>query len=124
MKKNLFVLFVFSLIHISQAPLLKSQKAKFGHLSVDHGLSQNTVGSIVQDQYGFMWFGTGDGLNRYDGYSFRIFKNDPRDSNSISSNYLYCLYLDNDSMLWIGLGNGILDRFNLKTNQFTHFYLP
>ena len=124
MKKNLFVLFVFSLIHISIAPLVKSQKAKFGHLSVDHGLSQNNVGSIVQDQYGFIWFGTGDGLNRFDGYTFRIFKNDPRDSNSISSNYLYCLYLDNDSMLWIGFDNGIIDRLNLKTNRFTHFHLP
>lgn len=122
--KVLFTLFLFCLIHFGQPSFLKSQEAKFSHLSVDQGLSQNGVGSIVQDQNGFMWFATGDGLNRYDGYSFVVFKNDPKDSSSIYSNSINCLYLDKNSMLWIGFNNGVFDRFNSKKNQFTHFSLP
>ncbi|MCE9538211.1 MAG: hypothetical protein K8R85_03210 [Bacteroidetes bacterium] len=124
MTKIRVALFLFVIIHISQPPLLISQIAKFGHLSVDQGLSQNSVGSIVQDYNGFMWFATADGLNRYDGYTFRIFKNDPKDTNSIYSNNIHCLYLDKDSILWLGFNNGRIDCFNSKTNHFTHFYLP
>ena len=124
MNKILFILFFFTLIHIYEPSLLLSQKAKFSHLSVDQGLSHNSVVSIVQDQNGFMWFATGDGLNRFDGYTFRIYKNDPKDTNSLHSNGLRSLYLDKDSVLWIGFNNGTIDRFNSKTNHFTHFYLP
>lgn len=124
MNKLVIAFFVLALIHLSQPLFLKSQASKFAHLSIDQGLSQNSVGSIVQDQFGFMWFATADGLNRYDGYSFRAFKNDPKDNTTISSNVVHCLYLDNDSLLWIGLSNGKIDCYNFKTNHFTHFHLP
>ena len=121
MNKILFALFV--LFYLGHPSFVQSQEVRFTHLSVDRGLSQNSVHSIIQDQNGFMWFATSDGLNRYDGYSFRIFKNEPTDSNSIYSNNIHCLYID-DSTLWIGFGNGTIDCFNAKKNFFTHIHLP
>lgn len=72
MNKLLFILFSFTLIHIYEPSILLSQNAKFSHLSVDQGLSHNSVASIVRDQNGFMRSATGDGLNSFDGYTFRI----------------------------------------------------
>ena len=62
------------------------QMLRFKNISLDEGLSQSVVLDIVQDDLGFLWFATQDGLNRYDGYDFKVFKNDPRSTNSISSN--------------------------------------
>ncbi|HEY6435238.1 MAG TPA: two-component regulator propeller domain-containing protein, partial [Ignavibacteriaceae bacterium] len=69
---------------------LQAQKndLKFEHISIEHGLSQSTVHSIIQDKYGFIWIGTEDGLNRYDGYNFIVYRNDREDPNSIASNQI------------------------------------
>jgi len=64
---------------------------KFEHLSLEDGLSQSTVYAILQDNKGFMWFGTQDGLNRYDGYQFTIYRHNPTDSNSLSHNEIFTL---------------------------------
>ena len=60
----------------------------FTHLTTTRGLSQSTVNCILKDRFGFMWFGTQDGLNRYDGYNFQVYRNGPGDTSSISSNYI------------------------------------
>jgi signal transduction histidine kinase/ligand-binding sensor domain-containing protein len=91
---------------------------KFEALGINEGLSQGMVMSIVQDRYGFMWFGTKDGLNRYDGYRFKVFRNNVRDSASLSSNYVQCIYEDAGGRLWIGTPNG-LNLFNRSSETFT-----
>ncbi len=93
---------------------------RFEHISVDQGLSQSTVTSIIQDKTGFMWFGTGDGLNRYDGYTFKIFSRDPSDTSSLSDNGVSALLEDRSGVIWVGTGNG-LNRFDDTTETFTHY---
>jgi signal transduction histidine kinase/ligand-binding sensor domain-containing protein/DNA-binding response OmpR family regulator len=90
---------------------------KFEHLSIANGLSHNTVTGIIQDHKGFIWIGTNDGLNLYDGYSFRVFKADAFDSTSISSNKITKLLEDSKERIWIGTRNG-LSYFDWKTFNF------
>ena len=95
-----------------------SQSITFNHLTVENGLSSNTVYSIIQDQAGFLWFGTDDGLNRYDGYNFKVFRQDPDDSNSVSSNNIWSLMVDHSGNIWIGTKAGELNRYNPRTEKF------
>lgn len=75
---------------------------RFTHLNVNQGLSHSNVQSIVKDRHGFMWFGTQNGLNKYDGYRFTVYRNNPKDSNSIPFNDIRCLFEDGQGRLWIG----------------------
>ena len=84
-------------------------------------MSQSIVESIVQDHRGFLWFGTEEGLNRYDGYKFTVIKNDPRDTNTISYNHITTLFVDRSGILWIGTYNGGLNRYDLRTECVTRF---
>lgn len=95
---------------------------RFDHLTVEDGLSQSSVWAIVQDRQGFLWFGTEEGLNRYDGLGFEIFKHDPQNPNSLQSNVISSLYLDRSGDLWIGTTSG-LDRYRISQNEFDHYPL-
>ena len=95
--------------------------SSFKHLSTDDGLSQNSVNTIYQDHRGFMWFGTQDGLNRYDGYDFLQFRNERGNNNSISNNYIWDLYEDENHILWIATFGGGLNSLNLTTNETQHY---
>lgn len=97
------------------------QEIKFEHISLQQGLSQTSVFSIAQDRKGFMWFATQDGLNRYDGYSFLVYRHDPQDSSSLSDNYVTALLVTRDGTLWAGTRGGGLNRFIPRTAQFTHY---
>lgn len=110
---------VFSLF-ISFITLLSAQSGpiKFKHLTSDDGLSQNYISCIIQDQKGFMWFGTKDGLNRYDGYNFVIYQHDPFDSTSISDNFITTLLEDSRGYIWVGTLNGGLNIFERETETF------
>ena len=79
----------------------------FDRLSLKHGLSQASVYSIVQDNQGFLWFATVDGLNRYDGYQFKVFRHNPDDPHSISHNDINALTIDATDTLWIGTADGL-----------------
>lgn len=92
----------------------------FKNLSVQNGLSQNTVNAILQDKQGFMWFGTKDGLNRYDGLSFRKFKHDNRSRQSIGNNFITALYEDAEGNIWIGTDVGLYVYYPEK-DSFLHF---
>jgi ligand-binding sensor domain-containing protein/serine phosphatase RsbU (regulator of sigma subunit) len=94
-----------------------SQEYKFSHITAEQGLSMNTVKCILQDSRGFMWFGTEDGLNRYDGYKITVFKHNPLDSNSLSNNFINALYQDKRNTLWIGTEGGGLNSYNLSTGK-------
>jgi two-component system sensor histidine kinase ChiS len=76
-------------------------EVRFENIAVKDGLSQSTVFCIVQDIRGFMWFGTEDGLNKYDGYSFTVYKHDPQDLQSLSDNTIFSIYEDQSGVLWI-----------------------
>ena len=91
----------------------------FQKLTINEGLSQGMVNTIIQDRYGFMWFGTKDGLNRYDGYSFKVFRHDPADSTSIRESTITGLAEDQQGHLWVGTATGV-DLFDRTTERFIH----
>ncbi|MCK5146146.1 PAS domain-containing protein, partial [bacterium] len=97
-----------------------NKESRFVRISLEQGLSQVSVYCIMQDTRGFMWFGTEEGLNKYDGYDFTIYRHDPDDINSLTSNYLLSLFEDSEGYLWIGTRGG-LNRFDSKAEKFTRF---
>ncbi len=99
----------------------QQQDIKFDHLTMEDGLSSNIVFDIVQDKRGFMWFGTIDGLNRYDGHMFTIYRNDPNDSLSLANNSVFKLYLDHAGILWIGSDYGGLCRYDSNRDVFIRY---
>jgi signal transduction histidine kinase/CheY-like chemotaxis protein/ligand-binding sensor domain-containing protein len=94
---------------------------KFGHLTTNDGLSQSTILCMFQDTRGFMWFGTLDGLNKYDGYKFTLYRNDPKDSSSLSYNIVKSIVEDSAGNLWIGTLGGGINKFNREKEKFTHY---
>ena len=93
----------------------------FHHLTVADGLSQNTISAILHDSRGFMWFGTQDGLNRYDGYEFRVFRHDRDDSNSLSANWIWSVDEDSSGHIWASTFGGGLSRFDRFSEKFITF---
>ncbi len=96
-------------------------KIEFDHLSVEQGLSNVVVNCIFQDKQGYIWIGTGVGLNRYDGNSFKIFNNNPDDPKSLSHDMVLSIYEDIQGRLWIGTAEG-LNSFDHQTEEFKHHY--
>ena len=103
-----------------RVPVVPGDDIIFRELSNVKGLSQTRVLQIVQDDQGFMWFGTQYGLDRYDGHTFRVFTPVPGRVNSLSGAYIYSLFKDHAGMLWIGCDQ-FLDRFDPTTETFTHY---
>jgi len=101
-------------------PVVDGKGIRFTRLSTDDGLSQTRVSQIVQDDQGFMWFGSQYGLNRYDGYKFKVFKHEPGNPNSLSGVFIYSLFKDRSGSLWIGC-EGFLDKYDPVTDTFTHY---
>lgn len=99
---------------------VRSQEFKFSHITSEQGLSMGVVNCVLQDSRGFMWFGTQDGLNKYDGYNITVFKNNQLDSNSLSNNFINALYETKNGELIIGTNGGGFDSYNLSTGKFTH----
>lgn len=116
---SVLILFMFSLILSSE--LQKKTELEFSHLSIVDGLSQSLVMSICQDRYGYMWFGTQDGLNRYDGKAFKVYKHSQKDPNSIISSNIRVVMEDSYGELWIGTNNGGLSRFRRNSDDFENF---
>ncbi|MGD0590882.1 MAG: two-component regulator propeller domain-containing protein, partial [Bacteroidota bacterium] len=113
-----FLVFIGVLIYIfPQVAEAQTQNIRFKHLTVNDGLSHSWVHSICQDKYGFIWIGTDDGLNRYDGYNFRIYKNNFRDKYSISSSNVMAMFEDSRGDLWIGTRQG-LNIYERKNERF------
>ncbi len=96
---------------------------RFAHISTAQGLSQIRVTNIVQDDLGFMWFGTLYGLNRFDGYTFKVYVHERGNRNSPSGVDIQSLFKDRDGALWMGCEQAV-DRFDPKTESFTHFPVP
>ncbi|MCU1263554.1 MAG: hypothetical protein JWO80_6439 [Bryobacterales bacterium] len=122
-----------SLPHYSRPvilPVVDANDIRFIHVSFGKGPSQSRVSHIVQDHQGFLWFGTQDGLKRYDGYELRSFPYDPRDPNGPSGVFTRSLIADRSGRLWVGydlasepasVSHGFLDRYDPATEIFKHY---
>jgi serine phosphatase RsbU (regulator of sigma subunit)/ligand-binding sensor domain-containing protein len=97
------------------------QKVVFHHHTVKQGLSQGSVNCILQDSMGFVWFGTQDGLNRFDGYKTTVFKHDPADPGTLNDNWILSIAEDSGGTLWVKtLNSPLLNRLDRVTETFTH----
>jgi signal transduction histidine kinase/ligand-binding sensor domain-containing protein/DNA-binding response OmpR family regulator len=115
--------YVAAICILCYCTLLQAQEIKFEHISVEQGLSSSIVTSVLQDYQGFMWFGTKDGLNKYDGYTFTTYRNMPGDSTSLHNNDVTALYEDPSGNLWISTIGGGLNKYNREEDNFIS-YLP
>jgi ligand-binding sensor domain-containing protein len=104
-------------------PVVSGSDIRFTRLSTSEGLSQIKVSEILQDNQGFMWFGTQYGLNRFDGYNFKVFVHDPRDANSLSGVLIDALFKDRDGTLWVGCDQ-FVNRFDRETETFRQYPVP
>jgi ligand-binding sensor domain-containing protein/signal transduction histidine kinase len=104
----------------------RQENVRFEPLSLQHGLSQTTVSTMIQDDKGFMWFGTSDGLNKYDGYNFTVYRNNPRHPNSISDDWVTAIYESRHggtATLWMGTARGVLNKYDGEKDEFIRYYL-
>jgi len=104
--RRLCLSLVVLLLLLNQA-LASTNFTRFEHLTIEHGLVQNTVASIHQDQQGFVWMGTEGGLQRYDGSQFRLFRHDPDDDDSLRDNFVNAIAEEEEGLLWVGTRTGI-----------------
>jgi len=102
--------------------LAQMSDVRFRHISNEQGLSNSTINCIMQDSRGFMWFGTRDGLNRYDGLKTIVYKNDPANKNSLGNNFINCLFEGADHRVWVGTSYG-LNCFDPVSDNFTQINL-
>ncbi len=105
---------------VAATPLDRNQ-VRFRSMDIDRGLSSSTARDLAQDATGQIWVATQDGLNRYDGYDFTVFSNDPGDPHSISADHATSLAAAPDDVLWIGTVSGGLNQLDLPTGRFKHF---
>lgn len=106
---------------VAKPPVIDKQDIRFIPLSVGDEQFQKRVLALAQDNSGFMWLGTDDGLYRYDGYTLRAYRHDPKNSGSLSDNTVFVIYVDRGGTLWIGTGYGGLDRFDASRDAFIHY---
>ncbi|MBX2946728.1 MAG: response regulator [Cyclobacteriaceae bacterium] len=126
MSTKVFYLFNWLLIPlclVAQENVLQKARIKLDHLSVEQGLSQSSVLSLLQDTKGFMWLGTRDGLNLYDAYQFTVFRNNRNDSTSIGGNYINSLAEDAEGNIWIATDQG-LSCYHRAQGFFSSFIVP
>jgi len=109
-------IFVIGLLFTS---IVFSQSIYFNRLTTENGLSNNNVFDIIQDKSGFLWFATDDGLNRFDGYDFKVFRRDPENENSLSDNSVWALREDKKGNIWIGTKSGWLNCYNPVLDKFS-----
>lgn len=110
--------FYFHLIWITvySQSIDELKNIKFDHISVKQGLSYNEIFSIVKDKQGYIWIATGEGLNRYDGINFKVYKHDERDSNSLINDRVVKIVLDKTGILWLATDGGLCSYNSLQDN--------
>jgi len=111
---------LFILLCVAAPAFSQNQSLKFDHIGTNEGLSQLNVNCIIQDSRGFMWIGSRNGLNRYDGYKFIIYRYDPTNNNTISNNMITDIAEDNNGNIWIATQSG-LNMYERNTGRFTRF---
>lgn len=117
--KSFLILLLGLLIRV--LPSFSQPGQNFSSLNNPASLSQNSVQCMLKDHYGFMWFGTQDGLNKYDGHKFTIFKHQHSQPASLPSNFINSICEDRNGNIWVGTRLGGLSRYNRETESFTNF---
>lgn len=115
------LIYIILLIHCFSGYAENENPFFFSHLGVEDGLSQVSILSIFQDSEGYIWFGTRNGANRYDGYEFKVYQNEVNNPASISDNYIRKISEDKNKNIWIGTSNGV-NCIDYKTQQISRFY--
>ena len=119
--RNQFLKQAIALIFICGASLsLLGQTIKTTSLNVGQGLSSSTVNSVIQDSYGFLWFAGENGVQRYDGFTFKNFQHDPKDSTSLMNNLCWNISEASDGDIWVGTESGI-SRYDRASDHFTNY---
>lgn len=118
-----FIIFIFfeTLLILGKSVAAQDNELMFEHLNSENGLPYSTINDILQDKKGFIWFVTQNGLTRYDGYNFKTFKTDPKNAQSISDNWIYCLFEDSKGILYAGTWDQGLNIYNSQKEQFTRY---
>jgi ligand-binding sensor domain-containing protein len=98
----------------------QNQELRFEHLTIENGLSQNRINCILQDRDGFMWIGTNEGLNKYDGYEFYQFEKGRGSKDKLSDDFIHCIYEDRSGNILVGTGSDGLNIYDKYSKQFTH----
>jgi ligand-binding sensor domain-containing protein/serine phosphatase RsbU (regulator of sigma subunit) len=114
---TLLIVGILPFLHIAK---IQGQILSVDHFTIENGLSQTSVNCLIQDSKGFLWIGTQDGLNKFDGYNFKVFKNEPSDTNTLTNNFINCISEDSEGNIWIGTNLG-LNEYNIYTEKFTHY---
>lgn len=118
----LLIIVILIFTNIKVYAFINNENRNFKHITIDDGLSQGSVSTIIQDSNGYMWIGTGDGLNRYNGYKFKIYKYSENNEDSISGNIIKDIKEDDEGNIWVGTTTG-LNKIDVETNKITR-YLP
>ncbi len=121
---KMFKPFIWLILFLLLASGLVAQTEKkyaFQHLSVKDGLSNSSVYALLQDNDGYLWFGTADGLNKYDGDKITVYKHEPFNKNSLPDNWITALTVDNSGYIWVGTYGGGLSMLNPYKEEFTNF---
>lgn len=119
---NLMRKILLALVTVGFLPVIHSQEViNFTSLTIKDGLSSNTVTSILKDRYGFMWFGTEDGLNKFDGTNFKVYRYTPNDTSSLQTNEILSLHEDPAGNLWVATSGGSLSLYDRKKDAFINF---
>ncbi|MDJ0878635.1 MAG: two-component regulator propeller domain-containing protein [Halieaceae bacterium] len=117
----IITLLLGSTVATAEQAALEPRTALFDHLTVEDGLSQSVVHTIVQDVQGYIWLGTQEGLNRWDGNELRLYEHVHNDPYTVSDNYIWSIMVADDGTLWLGTDAGGLNRYNRENDTFTHF---
>lgn len=122
MPRRTFLIHIVLFLVVLHADAASRDRTRFARLGIRDGLSQSAVNCIFQDRQGFLWFGTQDGLNRYDGYAFTVFKHNPADTSGLNDSFILSISEDAHGALWIATLNrpDELNRFDPATETFTH----
>src|SRR6478672_3967863 len=121
MLKHLYNLITIYFISLSFLKVY-AQENNNTYLSIDNGLVNNEVTTIKQDKYGFLWFGTRGGLNKYDGYNIKLLRNKSSSKNNLSSQAVETMFAGKNC-LWIGTKTGGLNKYNYLTDSITSFII-
>jgi len=113
------LLLMLGMLRVTPAVMAQMPETRFRNLSVEDGLSQSTIFTSLSDSRGYIWFGTWDGLNRYDGYEFEIFRHDPDDINSLTGSIIFTLFEDSRGLIWVGAQNAGITMYDPALETFS-----